>query len=190
MKYILALVMHFRKLNINEGNKEFIEGFIHCLISIILSLSLLLFYSEVSAKIIDKVVAYVDDMAITLSEFKENYEKIKETVNDITEEEVINSMINRLLLIKKAKEMRFEAQNIDELIADYIDIKVKSSIYIKEDDVLRFYNEHIKEFGDKDYASVRDEIEQYLFELEVNKQLKKHLEELRKESEIRIQLTY
>lgn len=182
--------MRFRKLNITDGNKKFIERFIPFLISIILNLSLLLSYSEVSAKIIDKVVAYVDDMAITLSEFKENYEKIKETVNDITEEEVINSMINRLLLIKRAKEMRFEAQNIDELIADYVDIKVKSHIYIKEEDVFRFYNEHIIEFGDKDYASVRDEIEQYLFELEVNKQLKKHLDELRKESEISIHLTY
>jgi len=46
----------------------------------------------------------------------------------------------------------------------------------------------IDEFKGADYLSVRDEIEQYLFELETNKQLRKHIEDLRGAAEITINL--
>jgi hypothetical protein len=136
------------------------------------------------------VVAYIDDTAITLSEFQENYLKMRKTVENITKEEVINSMINRLLLIKEAKRMRLEAPTDDELLKDYIDIKIKSLILIKEEIIQEFYNKHINEFKGKDFLTVRDDIEKYLFEMETNKQLKIHLEELRANAEIRIQLSY
>jgi hypothetical protein len=140
------------------------------------------------AEIIDRAVAYVDDTAITLSEFLENYIKIKKTVTDITEQDVINSMINRLLLIKEAKRMKLESPTDDELLRDYIDIKISSLIHIKEDAINQFYMEHINEFKGKDYLSVRDEIEKYLFEMETNRQLKRHIEELRTNAEVKIQL--
>jgi hypothetical protein len=134
------------------------------------------------------VIAYVDDTAITLSEFQENYIKMKETVTDITEEDVINSMINRLLLIKEAKKMKLEAPTDDELLKEYIDIKIGSLILIKEDAISQFYMEHMNEFKGRDYLSVRDEIEKYLFELETNRQLKMHLDELRGNTEVKVQL--
>lgn len=152
------------------------------------SAALLLYCSKSYAELIDRVVAYVDDTAITLSEFEENYEKMKKTTADIKEEDVINSMINRLLLLKEAKKMKLEALTDDELLKDYIDIKIGSSILIKEDAISLFYSEHINEFKGRDYLSVRDDIEKYLFELEINKQLKKHLEELRANAEVKIQL--
>lgn len=140
------------------------------------------------SEVIDRVVAYVDNTAVTLSEFQENYIKMKKTVTDITEEDVIDSMINRLLLIKEAKKMKLESPTDDELLKDYIDIKISSLILIKEDELNRFYMEHINEFKGRDYLSVRDEIEKYLFELETNKQLKRHLEELRANAEVKVQL--
>ncbi len=140
-----------------------------------------------SAGLIDRVVAYVDDTAITLSEFEKNYVRMKKTVSAISEDEVLNSMINSLLLLKEAKKMRIEAPTKDEILKDYVDVKIKSAIIIREEDVERFYNEHREDFKGKDYIYVRDEIERYLFELETNRQLKKHLEELRSHTEIRIQ---
>ncbi len=140
------------------------------------------------AEIIDRVVAYVDDTAITFSEFLENYEKMKKTVADIKKEEVINSMINRLLLLKEAKKIKLEAPTDDEVLKDYIDIKIGALILIKEHAIGQFYAEHINEFKGRNYLSVRDEIEKYLFEMETNKQLKKHLEELRANAEVKIQL--
>lgn len=152
-----------------------------------------LFFTFTSAstcfsEVIDRVVAYVDNTAVTLSEFQENYIKMKKTVTDITEEDVIDSMINRLLLIKEAKKMKLESPTDDELLRDYIDIKISSLILIKEDELNRFYMEHINEFKGRDYLSVKDEIEKYLFELETNKRLKKHLEELRANAEVKAQL--
>lgn len=149
----------------------------------------LLFAGYSSAKVLNRVVAYVDEAAITLSEFQENSQKIKKTLSDISDEDVLNSMINSLLLLKEAGKMRLEAPTKDEILKDFIDIKIKSSIIIKEEDIERFYREHRDDFKGKNYIAVRDEIEKYLFELETNKQLKKYLDELKANAEIKIQLT-
>lgn len=138
------------------------------------------------AEVIDRVVAYVDETAVTLSELRNYYLETKETAN-ITEEEALNSIINRLLLLKEARAMKLEAQTDDELLKDYINIKIGSAILIKEDTIISFYNEHLKEFEGKDYLTVRDIIEKYLFEAEINRRLKKHLDELRANAEVKIQ---
>ena len=92
------------------------------------------------------------------------------------------------LLLKEAKKMRLDAPTKDEILKDYIDIKIKAAIIIKDEDIDKFYNEHWKDFKDRDHAAVRGEIEKYLSELETNKQLKKHLEELRSRAEVKVQL--
>ncbi len=184
MKFISASDTHFRADY--QQNGRFKTSAIA--VMLLCSAIVLLFRSISSAEVIDRVVAYVDDTAITLSEFRESRVKMKESVDSITDEEVINSMINRILLLKEAKKMRLEAANADDTIAYYIDIKIKSSIIIREDVILKFYNENISEFGSMDYLSVREEIEAYLVELETNKQIKKHLEELRKNADIVMQL--
>jgi hypothetical protein len=142
-------------------------------------------YSE----IIDRVVAYVDDSAITMSEYMERYEKMKNTVRGITEKEVIDSMINRIIILKEAKKMKLEANSADDTVAEYIDMKIKALIIIKEEDIGKFYSANASNFTARQYSDVRDEIEAYLFELETNKRLKKHIEELRESSEIKITLT-
>lgn len=159
------------------------------LLIILFSACCLLLTSYSHAVVIDRVIAYVDDIAITWSEFKEKYEEMKKTVADIKEEDVIDSLINRQLLINEAKKMKLEAHSDDEILKDYIDIKIGSLIFIKEDDIHKFYKENITEFSGHDYLSVRDDIEKYLFNLELNKRLKKHLEELKKDKEIKINLT-
>lgn len=141
------------------------------------------------AGIIERVVAYVDDSAITMSEYEERYEKMKNAVGSITEREVIDSMINRALILKEAKKIKLEANSTDDIMAEYIDIKIKALIIIKEEDINRFYSANLSSFGGKEYSVVRDNIEAYLFELETNKKLKKHLEELRESAEIKIMLT-
>jgi hypothetical protein len=140
------------------------------------------------AGLIDRVIAYVDDHAITYSEFREKFESMREVVPDITEEEAVNSMINTLLLLDQARKMRFEAASDDDLVKEYVDIKIQSRVFIKEDQLKEYYNNHKGEFGEKDFLAVHDTIEKYLLEVETNKQLKEHLEELRGKSNIVIQL--
>lgn len=145
--------------------------------------------STASAQLIDRVVAYVNDTAITYSEVKENYEITKKTIPDITIKDIILSMINRRLLIEDAKNLRLEAENEDEMIKLYIDIKIGSLIFIKEEDIINFYNQHEQEFKGKEYLTVREEIEKYLFHLEMNRRIKEHLEELRLKNEVKILTT-
>ena len=51
------------------------------------------------------------------------------------------------------------------------------------------YGKNKEKFGSKDFYDVRDEIEELLIEKELNRRLIKHIEELRKNAYIKIQLT-
>lgn len=158
------------------------------LVALYSSLLLILLATVCRAEVIDRVVAYVDDTAITLAEFQRNYARMREAVGTAGKEEALNSMINSLLLLKEARKMRLEAPSKDELLREYVDIKIRAAVIIKEEDIERFYRDHINDFNGKDYVLVRDEIEKYLFELETNRLLKRHLEDLRSRAEIKMQL--
>lgn len=140
------------------------------------------------AELIDRVVAFVDDRAITMMEFEETYEKTKKIRPDISKEEVLTTSINRILLLKEAKKLKIEAKTDDELLNGYIELKVKAFIRLKEEDLKEFYNTHISEFKDTSYEAVRDKIEEYLTEKEVNNLLKRHIEELRSKAYIKVVL--
>jgi hypothetical protein len=140
------------------------------------------------AMIKDHVVAFVDNTAITLSEFEEEYSKAQEVTPGITKEEVLNAMINRVLLLREAKKIRLTERSDDELLKEYIDLKLRTFVKVKEKDVLDYYEIHSKDFQGKTLDDVSEEIENYLAEAELNRLLKKHIEELRKKAYIGIQL--
>lgn len=140
------------------------------------------------AEILDKVVAYVDTEAITLSELNETSEIMNQLSPGITRREVLNTMINRLLLIREARKLRLDITNEDQLLNEYIELKVRSFININESDVLDFYKSNITDFGDRPYAEVKEEIEAYLREKEVNLRIKQHLDNLKEKSHIEILL--
>jgi parvulin-like peptidyl-prolyl isomerase len=146
--------------------------------------------SSSGVELLDRVVAQVDDQAITYSEFSLKFNRMKQVLPSITEEEALNSMINSLLLLQMAKKMKLEAATEDALIKEYVDITIRSRITIPEDRLSEYYNNYKQEFGDKDYSSVRDQIEKYLLEFETNKHLKEHLKELQNQANIVIQLRY
>jgi hypothetical protein len=156
-----------------------------------LLITCLLFFalcSSIFAEIRDRVVAFVDNDAITLSELEAKYEETLKVTPAITKEEVLTTMVNRLLLIDEARKMRLEASTEDALLKEYIDLKIRSFIRIKEEEVTDFYKKHINEFQGKELDDVRDNIEKYLTEKEVNERLKSHINELREKSCVRMQL--
>jgi parvulin-like peptidyl-prolyl isomerase len=146
--------------------------------------------SSSGAELLDRVVAQVDDQAITYSEFSLKFNRMKQVLPSITEDEALNSMINSLLLLQMAKKMKLEAATEDDLIKEYVDITIRSRITMPEDRLSEYYDSHTREFGDKDFSFVRDQIEKYLLELETNKHLKEHLKELQSQADIVIQLRY
>ncbi|MBI4689098.1 MAG: hypothetical protein HY754_02335 [Nitrospirae bacterium] len=147
-----------------------------------------LFCIDVNAELIDRVVAFVDDRAITLSELEDNYRDTAKLRPDIKKEDVLNTMINRILLLREARKLRIESPAEDEMIREYIDLKLKTAIRITEKDIRDFYEKNKREFGKAEFDVVRDGIKNYLVEKEVNERLKTHIEELRSKAYVKIQL--
>ncbi|MDI6889607.1 MAG: hypothetical protein QMC83_01510 [Thermodesulfovibrionales bacterium] len=134
------------------------------------------------------MVAFVDNTAITLSELEEAYTNSQKITPGITKEEVLNTMVNRILLLREAKKIRLEAPSEDELLKEYIDLKIRPFIKIKEEELVDFYQRHIGDFQGREFEAVREEIENYFAEDELNQLLKMHVNELRKKAYIKIQL--
>jgi len=88
-------------------------------------------------------------------------------------------MINRVLLIREAKKLRLEAPDDETLIKDYIDLKIRAFIRINESDIEGFYKNNIEQFRGLRLSEVRDKIELYLREREVNSALRRHIETLK-----------
>ena len=178
-----------QSLKFKNQQEKFSEFFLLITHYSLLVTFLLLFTptSLLFAMIKDRVVASVDNTAITLSEFEEEYSTSLEATPDATKEEVLNAMINRVLLLREAKKIRLEEPSDDELMKEYIDLKLRTFVKIKEKDVLDFYQNHIEDFKGKEFDAVREEIENYLVEAELNRLLKLHIEELRKKTYIKIQ---
>jgi hypothetical protein len=140
------------------------------------------------AAIHDRVVAFVETQAITLSEFEEQFKKTTAVSPGITAEEVLDTMVNRILLLKEAKKYRIEAPTPEEVLKEYIDLKVRSFIRVSDSAGEDFYKKNTSEFGGREYDKVRGEIESYLTEKMLNEKLKEILRDLRKGAYIKIQL--
>jgi hypothetical protein len=182
--------MHSKKLKVKskklKRQQKILFGFFCSLLIVFLLVTG--HWSLVTGEIRDRVVAFVDNTAITLSELEETYAQTLRVTPDITKDEVINTMVNRLLLVKEAKKIKLEAPSEDELLREYIDLKIRAFIRIKEEKIEDFYKKHIDEFQGKEFDAVRDEIENYLTEKELNERLKQHINELREKACIKIQL--
>lgn len=149
---------------------------------IVLSLS----FSSVSAELIERVIAFVDDIAITLSEFELTYQNTQKVKPNISKGEVLNTMINRVLLLRDAKKLRISAPTDDAIINEYIDFKIRAFIVVPEKEIEEFYKGHKEEFKGLKLKDVRESIETLLKEKEVNERLKRHIEKLKEGSYIKV----
>jgi hypothetical protein len=139
-------------------------------------------------EVVDRVVAFIDDTAITLSELEQSYREALKLAPDVTIQEVLETIINSHLLLREARRLRFRGLDEQEILNHYIDMKIKAFITISEDEVLGFYNENRASIGGVAYDEVRDEIEKYLREKEINQRLRQHIRELREKVYIKVML--
>ena len=137
------------------------------------------------AVIRDRVVAFVDDQAVTWSELDEQYRNTTAISASVSRSEVLNTMINRIVLLKDARKYRIEAPSVEQVLKDYVDLKIRAFIRVNDADIARFYQENQRNFEGRDFEEVRDEIDRYLTEKELNERLKETLNDLRKKSYIR-----
>jgi hypothetical protein len=139
------------------------------------------------AGIQDRVVAFVDNTAITLSDLEMKYAETLKTTPNITTMEVLNTMVNRTLLLREARRFRLEAPSEEELLKEYIDLKLRAFIRIRDQEIADFYQQHLIDFQGKELDEVRDQIETYLIENELNQRLKSHIDELRGKACVKVQ---
>ena len=164
---------------------KFSVSFYFLCITFIVTLTLC---SSLSAGIQDRVVAYVDNSAITLSELEKKYAETVHVTPAVTREEVLNTMINRLLLVREARKIRLKSQLEDALLKEYVDLKIRAFIRIKDEEIRTFFDTHTADFTGKELDEMREDIENYLIEQEVNSRLKEHIAELRNNACVKIQL--
>lgn len=145
-----------------------------------------LLVTDGSAAINDRVIAFVDNDAITMNELDEQYKITTKISPDITIGEVLDTMINKILILREARKYRIEASSLEQVIKEYIDLKVRAFIRVGESDIVKFYQENKANFSGKEFEDVRDEIDTYLTEKELNDRLKELLKELRRDAYIRI----
>ena len=141
-------------------------------------------------------MAVVNDDVILLSEFREAFRSVEESGEKISEENYLDEMINKLLLLKEAKKFSFYISNksdkavMDEkaIINEYIDRRIKVFIRIPYDEIESYYSENKALFEGKEFYDVKDEIEEYLVGKELNTRVNEYIKDLRKKYYIRIQL--
>ena len=157
---------------------------VHCF-HLIAFISLLIAGTS-NADISDRVIAFVDEQAITMSELDEQYRNTIKISPNVTIGEVLDTMISRILILREAKKYRIEAPTVEQVMHEYIDLKIRAFIRISENDIEKFYEDNRAQFPGKEFEDVREEIDRYLTEKELNTRLKEILKELRKEAYIRV----
>ena len=154
--------------------------------SFFMVLCVLIFTCSVNAAMSDSVIAFIDDEAITRSELDEQKTNMMKINSEIKEEEVLNTMINRVVLLREARKYRIEGASPDEVINEYIDLKVRAFIRVSESEIEKYYHENAGNLSGKEYDDLREDIEQYLTERKLNIRLKEALEDLKRPAYIKI----
>ncbi len=154
----------------------------------LLLLWLVLSASPLPAVVIERIAAFIDDEAITLTEFEDYLERARRLSPDLSEEEAMNTLINRRLLLREAKRLRIRGGSDDEIVREYINIRIRSYIKVPPEEVESYYATYRDRFGKARLSDVRQEIERLLREKEINRRLQRHIEELRKRVYIKVNL--
>ena len=160
-----------------------------CILFYLLLLILYPLLYAAHAEIIERVVAFIDDDAIMLSEFNKAYEIAVQRDKNISKKDVLNTMINRRLLLKEAERLHISPENYtgdkeDAIIREYIDTRIKAFIRIPMGRIEAFYNANKERFKGRPFYEVKNDIERLLLEEEVNKRLLAEINKLREKSYI------
>ncbi len=165
-----------------------------CLICLIV-IACAFFARNADAELVERIVAVVNDEAILLSEFKTALRLVKESGKEVNEKEIIDGMINEILLLEQARKFSFgrdavdaELSNPEKVIKNYIDKRIKALIHIPFRDIKAYYFNNLEKYGERDLYDVKGEIEEYLLNRLLEIKIQEHIDKLREDARIRIQL--
>jgi len=140
------------------------------------------------AVVIDHVVAFVDNLAITQSDLDALHAERLGADPGQQMGASLDELIERTLIIAAARALGLDAPTDDALAAEYVDLKIKSGILVLDSDVRAYYRSHKAEFGDSPFDEVRDAARERLLASLQAEQLKRHIGTLRERSRIRVRM--
>jgi hypothetical protein len=140
------------------------------------------------AELVDKIIASVDDTAITHRELENTREEFLSSGIRISPERTLDIMIDRLLMLREAKKLRFEGDTEDKLILEYVNLKIKAFISVRKVTIRNYYDSHKDDFRGISFEDARKDIRSMLVNRITNTRLRQHLDNLKKESDIKIYL--
>ena len=145
----------------------------------------------IAAEILERVVAIVDDEVVLLSEFEESVRLAEEAGERLSEELIINQIINKIILLREARKIGLikNSENQEDessIINEFVDKRIKAFIHIPYREIEHYFESN--EFEGKELYDVKDEIEKLIVSKELVKRLREYIEEQRKKSYVRIQL--
>lgn len=148
-----------------------------------------------NAELVERIVAVVNDNVILLSELKAAMRQAEEEGREVNAAELIDGIINDYLLLEQAGKFSLGRRSAgdrflspDRIINNYIDKRIKALIYIPFRDVETYYYNNLDKYGGREFSDVKSEIEAYLLEGMLEIKLQQHIDELRKDARIRVQL--
>ncbi|MDA8388349.1 MAG: hypothetical protein M0Z58_06795 [Nitrospiraceae bacterium] len=142
-----------------------------------------------AGKILDRTVAFVDDDAILSSELEARYALARKLAPGITRAQVLQTMINRTLLLRQARQIFPPAMSDEQAIRQFTDFKIRAFVVVPESAVRDFYEKNKAKMGSAPYERVRGRIERLLKEKEINRRLLDYIRTLRQKADIRVFLT-
>lgn len=139
-----------------------------------------------SLMVIDRVVAFIGDDAITMRELVQEHDKRIAMKPSESRQETLDALINTRLLLKAARHAKISLGSVDEkaILDRYIELKIRASVLISDTEAKKFYRKNKDRFKGAEFSAVRPEIIKYLEEKRFNDILSKHIEQLRRDSRI------
>lgn len=147
---------------------------------------MLLLTTAAEARTIDRIVAFVDDYAITQVELDASYKDAIARQPSLTLSEVLDAVITRYLLLREARRAHIDYEDEDKAIAEFLSIKLRAAIRVNEAHIREFYSENMFDFIGVPYDQARDIIEQKLTDFEFQYRLASLVRELKNSSRIKL----
>lgn len=153
---------------------------------IIFAVFIFLFPAHALPENIDRVVAFIDDTAITKRELDNQHSRDRRISPSITREQTLEAMINTALMLREASKLRLSARDDAQLLNKYLDLKIRAVILVSDKDVAVYFNNNRARLGNKSFRDIKGDIRILLEELKYNQILSEHINTLRTKARIKI----
>ena len=141
---------------------------------------------EGAEEILDGTVALVGNEPILLSELLSRYALAKKLAPGITQAQVLQTMINRVLLLREARKIFPPTMSDEQAVREFTDFRIKAFVVVREEEARDYYEKNRAKMGNAPYEQVRGRIESILGAKEMNKRLADYIQALRQKADIRV----